>query len=114
MDEWRSQGSWHTELRGAGGEDRHSACKLTWEALWQARDYFFTTARTLLSILRQSQALARLRFASEVEQVRLSIARIGERISIARGRAEVHEAWEGRALAAPAAPAVISWSARYA
>jgi DNA replicative helicase MCM subunit Mcm2 (Cdc46/Mcm family) len=35
----------------------------------QTSDYFFTTARTLLSILRQSQALARLRFADEVDQV---------------------------------------------
>lgn len=33
-----------------------------------SRDYFFTTARTLLSILRLSQSLARLRFAREVEQ----------------------------------------------
>ncbi|KAJ1474037.1 MCM2/3/5 family-domain-containing protein [Baffinella frigidus] len=31
-----------------------------------SRNYFFTTARTLLSILRLSQALARLRFAQEV------------------------------------------------
>ncbi|EKX47330.1 minichromosome maintenance protein 7 [Guillardia theta CCMP2712] len=33
-----------------------------------SRRYFFTTARTLLSILRLSQGLARLRFSKEVEQ----------------------------------------------
>jgi len=32
------------------------------------RNYFFTTARTLLSILRLAQALARLRFSPEVQQ----------------------------------------------
>ena len=32
----------------------------------------YTTARTLLSILRLSQALARLRFATSVAQVRLA------------------------------------------
>jgi len=33
-----------------------------------SRNYFFTTARTLLSILRLAQSLARLRFSPEVQQ----------------------------------------------
>ena len=40
------------------------------EEVETAVPHSYTTARTLLSILRLSQALARLRFANSVDQVR--------------------------------------------
>lgn len=52
------------------------------EEVAQEVPHSYTTARTLLSILRLSQALARLRFAENVDQVCTAFAVVGSCWSI--------------------------------